>query len=176
VPSGIYQAAVQKAKVEERRETALQLEGTHRPGLTAIDGKVFEVLGDKALPVDIVGRTLERVLGMIHLRDCARKLIKAQAASDDDGMLSVYRTALNVSYDAFVAKNGYVNERANRRAFKADPDLPLLLSLEVWSEEEQRARKAPIFERRTAGAYKRVSFCETPPEALQVSLAESARV
>ncbi|NEJ03723.1 hypothetical protein, partial [Rhizobium ruizarguesonis] len=113
---------------------------------------------------------------MIHLRDCARKLIKAQAASDDDGMLSVYRTALNVSYDAFVAKNGYVNERANRRAFKADPDLPLLLSLEVWSEEEQRARKAPIFERRTAGAYKRVSFCETPPEALQVSLAESARV
>ena len=133
-------------------------------------------MGDEAIPCDLAGRTLERVLGLIQLRDTARKLIKAQTASDDDGMLGVYRTALNVSYDAFVAKNGYINDRVNRRAFKVDPDLPLLLSLEVWNEEEQRAGKAPIFDRRTAGAYKRVTSCETAVEALQVSLGESARV
>ena len=176
MPHGIYQPTAMRATQHERRDAALQLEGEHRPGLTLIDGKVFEVMGDEAIPCDLAGRTLERVLGLIQLRDTARKLIKAQTASDDDGMLGVYRTALNVSYDAFVAKNGYINDRVNRRAFKVDPDLPLLLSLEVWNEEEQRAGKAPIFDRRTAGAYKRVTSCETAVEALQVSLGESARV
>ena len=44
---------------------------------------------------------------------------------------------------------GPVNLRANQRAFDGDPDLPLLLSLENYNDENQTGVKATIFTERT---------------------------
>jgi N12 class adenine-specific DNA methylase len=47
-----------------------------------------------------------------------------------DLQLSALRSELNRVYDAFRQKNGYINDRVNRLAFRDDPALPLLESLE----------------------------------------------
>ena len=59
------------------------------------------------------------------------------------------RQRLNQAYDRFVGRFGPVNIRADQRAFDGDPDLPLLLSLENFNDETQRATKATIFHERT---------------------------
>jgi len=56
---------------------------------------------------------------------------------------------LNRAYDGFVARSGPISARANTSAFRGDPDLPLLLSLEQYNEETGRATKAAIFRERT---------------------------
>jgi N12 class adenine-specific DNA methylase len=75
-----------------------------------------------------------------------------------------------------VARFGPVNLRANQRAFDGDPDLPLLLSLEHYNDESQRAVKAAIFRERTIHLRQPVESAGTPKEALLVSLNERGRV
>jgi hypothetical protein len=65
----------------------------------------------------------------------------AQASTDDDTLLAIYRVVLNAAYDAFSAKCGHIHAKANRLAFRGDPDLPLLLSLERWDEGNSNRRK-----------------------------------
>lgn len=177
LPTAIYTPSMAlKVSEKRQREPVIQMDGSNRDGLIVIDGKLFEVQSNEAKPYKASGKALERILGLIQIRDAARKVIAAQIRSSDDGMLSVYRTALSVSYDTFVKEYGVLSLRANRLAFKDDPDLPLLLSLELWDEDTQTAEKAAIFTRRTVGAHRSVERCETAKEALQVCLAEAGRV
>jgi len=174
LPEGIYTS--REDDVENGNVVSLSITEQHRQGFRVIDGKVYEISGSEAVLYKAPQKTLGRIAGMAEIRDAARKLIKAQAESEDDELLGVYRVALNGVYDAFVAKHGFLHAKANRSAFKADPDLPLLLSLERWDEESETASKADIFYRRTVGVFKRVERCKTPQEALLVSLAELGRV
>ena len=59
------------------------------------------------------------------------------------------REQLNQAYDRFVSRFGPINAPVNQRAFHGDPDLPLLLSLENYDEETNKAVKAAIFRERT---------------------------
>ncbi len=174
LPQGVYQPQKRATKqAPKSKDECIQLEGVHRPGLALIDGKVYEIKGETATLSKSAGKTLDRLVGLIQIRDSARKLIAMQPVVEDEGMLSVYRTALNVAYDAHTAKHGYIHVKTNRQAFAADPDLPLLLSLEQWNDKSQTAEKTPIFTRRTVGVCKRVSRCESAVEALQVVLGET---
>lgn len=146
------------------------------PGYHVIDGDVVEVIDGRAVKVQASGKTLERIRGLIEVRDAARKLVAAQAQLDDETKVGVFRVALNATYDAFVQKYGYINASANRRAFKNDPALPLLLSLERWDEETETAEKADIFFRRTVGVPHVVESADSPQEALLITLAESGGV
>jgi adenine-specific DNA methylase len=174
LPEGIYTS--REEDVERRNVVKLSLTEQRRPGFQIIDGKVYEVSGTEAVLYKAPQKTLDRIAGMVHIRDAARKLIRAQAETEDDDLLGVYRVALNAAYDAFVAKHGFIHAKANRSAFKGDPDLPLLLSLERWDEETQTAEKADIFYRRTVGVQRRIERCETPQEALLACLAEKGRI
>lgn len=174
LPEGIY--IPREKDVEQRTVVELSLTERHRPGFRVIDGKVYEIVGSEAALYKAPQKTLERIAGMAAIRDAARKLIRAQAETEDDAILGVYRVALNAAYDGFVAKHGFIHAKANKQAFRGDPDLPLLLSLERWDEETQTAEKADIFYRRTVGVFKRIERCETPQEALLACLAEHGRV
>jgi len=92
------------------------------------------------------------------------------------GQVIEARQQLNYAYERFVARFGPVNLRANQRAFDGDPDLPLLLSLEHYNEETQRAAKASIFRERTIHLRQPVLSVSEPKEALLVSLNEQGRV
>lgn len=174
LPEGIYTS--EKEDLESGRVVQLSYGEQHRPGFQVIDGKVYEVQGFEALLYKAPQKTLERIAGLVEIRDATRTIIKAQTETEDESLLGSYRLTLNEHYDRFVAKYGFIHAKANRQAFKGDPDLPLLLSLERWDEESETAEKADIFHRRTVGVFKRVERCETPHEALLVSVAESGRV
>ncbi len=174
LPEGIYTSP--EEDVDSGKVVQLSLTEAHRPGFRVIEGRVYEMSGSQAILYQAPQKALERIAAMVHVRDAARKLVKAQAETGDDILLGNYRLALSITYDQFVARHGFLHAKANRQAFRNDPDLPLLLSLECWNEESQQADKAAIFTRRTVGAFQRITHCNTPEEALLACIAESGRV
>ncbi|MEI9898144.1 MAG: hypothetical protein WDN28_30885 [Chthoniobacter sp.] len=83
---------------------------------------------------------------------------------------------MNLRYDLFVARFGAVNDSANRRAFRADPDYPLLCSLEDYNDETKRAEKTPIFPRTHHPTGTDAGCCETPKDAIVLVLNGTGRV
>jgi N12 class adenine-specific DNA methylase/adenine-specific DNA methylase len=113
-----------------------------------------------------------RIRGLIRLRDAVRRCLRAQIDSEDESLIETVRLQLNQAYDRFVARFGPISERANTAAFRGDPDLPLLLSLEHYDAETKRATKASIFRERTVQTGRRVIEINTPQDALLVTLSE----
>ena len=121
---------------------------------------------------DLPIQTASRIRGLIRVRDAVRRCLLAQVQETDDGDVVAAREQLNQTYDTFVARFGAVSERANTSAFRGDPDLPLLLSLEHYDEETKRATKAAIFRERTIQKTRPTPSVSTPEEALLVTLNE----
>jgi N12 class adenine-specific DNA methylase len=180
LPEGVYRDVEQTRDRSEGCAEVRVLAGNFvKPGAyKLVDGKVAVSEGHELRVVEgrLSARAVERIKGMIEIRDAARKLVAAQAGTDDDTLLAIYRVVLNAAYDAFSAKCGHIHAKANRLAFRGDPDLPLLLSLERWDEETQTAEKMDIFHRRTVGAARQIECCETPEEALIASIQQTGRV
>lgn len=178
LPTGVYKDRAAEVDVEPRTYFAAAAEWV-KPGAYVLhEGKVAVSHGDE---VEVVEDTMQkaratRIKGLIPVRDALRKLVAVQAATDDDSKVERYREALNLAYNGFVQRFGYISERMNTIAFRSDPDFPLLLSLEKWDAEERTAEKTAIFSRRTVGATKTVERCETPEEALLVCLGERGKV
>lgn len=147
-----------------------------KPGAFCLtdDGRLAVSEGQELLVIEgtVSATAAKRIAGMMAIRDAARKLLHVQHLTDDDSRLGSYRMMLNMAYDGFVARHGYLHAKANKLAFKGDPDLPLLLSLENYDPEGGVAEKADVFFRRTVGVVRKVDRCNTPEEALLVSLHE----
>jgi N12 class adenine-specific DNA methylase/predicted RNA methylase len=174
VPVGVYQS--NKEVKTDVKSQSIQFEGVQRPGYRIIDGNVYEVIGSEAIKAEMPAKTLERVKGMVQIRDAARALISEQAQRDDLTTLTTMRIRLNMAYDSYVKSFGFLNERANRSAFKADPDMPLLMSLEKWNDEDKKAEKADIFIRRTVGLSQEILSCDSVVDAMLVSISEYGRI
>ena len=180
LPEGIYMPRVVEASLSAQRDIRVSAPEFVKPGaycLTA-DGRLAVSEGQELLVIDasVSATAAKRIRGLMAIRDAARRLLHIQHATADDGRLGAYRVALNVAYDGFVAKHGYLHAKANKLAFKGDPDLPLLLSLENYDPEGGTAEKADIFHRRTVGVVRKVERCASAEEALIVSLHERGRV
>jgi N12 class adenine-specific DNA methylase len=119
---------------------------------------------------------VQRIRGMIRLRDAVRRCLRAQVEGADGDEIQATREQLNRTYDRFVANHGPVSERANTAAFRGDPDLPLLLSLEHYDSDTRRVTKAAIFRERTIQPSRPPSQVTTAQDALLVALAERSRV
>ena len=119
----------------------------------------------------------ERVKGMIGLRDCVQKLIGQQMDSSiSDETIRQTQRDLNRLYDAFTAKYGLINSRANNLAFSDDSSYYLLCSLEILNENRELERKADIFTKRTIKPHEVVTTVDTASEALALSISEKACV
>ena len=97
---------------------------------------------------DLPLHRVQRIRGLIRVRDAVRRCLRSQVEVSDEREVQTARQQLNHTYDRFVARHGAISERANTSAFRGDPDLPLLLSLEQYDEETKRATKAAIFRER----------------------------
>jgi N12 class adenine-specific DNA methylase/TolA-binding protein len=115
---------------------------------------------------------VQRIRGLIRVRDAVRRCLRAQVETELEPEIESARHALNQVYDGFVTRFGPISERANTSAFRGDPDLPLLLSLEQYDEETKRATKASIFRERTVQRGRRPVEIRTPQDALLVTLGE----
>lgn len=144
---------------------------------TIVDGEVYYRVNSRMVKPELSAIAKERVRGMVELRDCVQKLIGQQM----DGFISdaeIQRTQreLNTIYDAFTAKYGLINARANSLAFSDDSSYFLLCSLEVLDEENNLKRKADMFTKRTIRPHEAVTSVDTASEALALSIAEKACV
>lgn len=123
------------------------------------------------------GKAADRALGMIRVRDLARKLLERQVSPEaTDEELRDLRQDLNLVYDAFVRKHGAINLKQNVRVFRRDPDFPLLLSLEIFDNKTQTAEKAAIFTTRTGGPSTAPIRADSVADALTISMAEVGEV
>lgn len=79
------------------------------------DGKIYYCSDGKLHPQDITGKRAERIIGLCGIRDALRKVIDIQSSDVPyaPAELSAAQTELNKWYDAFVKKNGAINDKGN---------------------------------------------------------------
>src|SRR6202030_1714139 len=126
--------------------------------------------------LNLPDETARRIRGLIKVRTAVREVLRTQLEDLGDEEIRDKRRQLNSTYDRFVARFGPINQSVNRRAFRGDPDLPLLCSLEDYNPDTNRAAKAAIFHERTIQKARRPFAAESPHDALVFSLNEKGRV
>ena len=141
-----------------------------------VDGEVYYRENSRMARPDLNATAKERVKGLVALRDCVHALIDEQLNEYGDDAIQARQAELNTLYDAYTAKYGLINDRANRLAFSDDSSYYLLCSLEVLDDEQKLKRKADIFTKRTIRQQRTIDHVDTASEALAVSISEHARV
>lgn len=133
-----------------------------------------------------------RVRGMVGIRDAMRRLLAAELReASTDSELADLRADLNRVYDGFTKASGLLTRDVNKRAFRSDPDAPLLLSLErdydrgVSREAAKKAgttaraesaRKADLLSKRVQYPVKPVTRVSDAKSAMLASLNERGRI
>lgn len=161
------------------------------------DGKVFkrgeDVLNAPTfIELQVEGKALDRVSGMIKIRDAFTTLRKLQLSETaKDKSIESARKTLNDLYDTFIKKNGFILGEANKRLFREDPTWPQLSALEEGYDkgvsrdlakktgEDARpasARKAAIFTKRTQHPYSKPTKATNAKDALSISLSQKGEL
>ena len=144
---------------------------------TVVDGEVYYRENSRMVKPELNATAAERVKGMVALRDCVNELIALQMDEySAESRIQEAQTELNRLYDAFSAKHGLINDRANRLAFSDDSSYYLLCSLEVLDDGGKLERKADMFHKRTIKQQRSVDSVDTASEALAVCIGEKACV
>ena len=143
---------------------------------TIVDGQIYYRENSRMNPVELSVTAVNRIKGLIGIRDCVRTLIEYQTEDWPDSDIKAEQRKLNSLYDAFEKKYGRINSRANSAAFGMDSSYFLLTSLEVLDDERNFVRKADMFTKRTIKQKVVVTSVDTASEALALSLAEKAKV
>ena len=94
--------------------------------------------------VDLNEKAKDRVMGMVELRGIVNELIEYQLEDYPDEMITQKQAELNDAYDAFAAKNGLINNRANGQAFADDSSYYLLCSLENVDLRQSAFKEASV--------------------------------
>ena len=141
-----------------------------------VDGDVYYRENSVMKPVEMADTMLERIKGMVALREATNELIAYQLEEYGDAAIREKQAELSSLYDDFTKKFGLINSRTNKRAFNQDASYYLLCSLEVLNEDGTLKRKADMFSKRTIKRQEVATSVDTPSEALAVSMSEKARV
>ena len=119
---------------------------------------------------------LNRIKGMIEIRDCVRRIIDLQIDDSPDFEITAEQQKLNKLYDNFSKKYGLINSRGNEMAFSDDDSYYLLCSLEIVDENKNFIRKADMFSKRTIKPHIKISKTDNCVDALISSISEKASV
>ena len=176
--SGTYVPAAlpELAEGEEIRESIPADPNVKNYSYTIVDGQVYFRENSIMVRPDLNQTALERVKGLVGLRDCVHELIAAQLDEAGDSAIQGLQEELNQRYDAFTAQYGLINSRGNALAFSDDSSYYLLCSLEVLDDQQQLKRKADMFTKRTIKQQRSIEHVDTAVEALAVSIAERVSV
>jgi N12 class adenine-specific DNA methylase len=177
LPQGIYRRAEYEAPELQSAPILMAPDNVKENAFTIVGGTIAIRTGSTLTPiVNLPEETARRIRGMIKVREAVREVLRTQLENRIEDEVRDTRRHLNVLYDHFVSRFGAINESANRRAFRADPDCPLLCSLEEYDEDTKRATKAAIFRERTIQQTQPARAAESPRDALVLSLNETGRV
>jgi len=141
------------------------------------DGKIYRKSNGYGDIVRGARMTISRIAGMIGVRDKLLQLVEKNLNPNvSDNELRPYQAKLTLSYHIFISRFGFVNNNANRSAFRDDPDAPLLFSIEDYSPATGRGTKMAIFSKRVIGAYYPPDKADTSEEALMIALNETGSI
>ncbi|MGL5273157.1 MAG: hypothetical protein ACRC8J_06710, partial [Phocaeicola sp.] len=143
---------------------------------TLVDGEVYYRENSRMSKPEVNTTALERIKGMIEVRESVNRLIALQLDEYPDSDIKAEQQRLNGLYDSFTAKYGLLSSRGNALAFVGDNSYYLLASLEDVNEDGTLKAKADMFTKRTIKANVKVTAVDTPSEALAVSLSEKAKI
>ena len=143
---------------------------------TLVDDKIYFRENSRMYPQELPLTTSNRVKGLIEIRDTVRTIIDMQLEDYSDADIKYQQSKLNALYDSFNKKYGLINSRANSTAFSNDSSYYLLCSLEILDENNELARKADMFTKRTIRPKNKISEVDTANDALVVSISEKACV
>ena len=144
---------------------------------TVHNGQLARRQGEQLVVLsNLAENTAQRLRGLVRVRDALRDCLRTQWQDRPEDDQVAARAALNQAYDAFVRRFGPLTDRRNTAAFRGDPDLPLLLSVEHFDRESGKATKAAIFRERTIAARTVPKEFSDARSALLVTLAERGRV
>ena len=174
---GTYQAVeLPETEKGKEAETIPATPDVKNFSYTVVDGEVYFRENSIMRHLDLNEKAKERVAGMVELRGIVNELIEYQLEDFPDEMISKKQAELNTAYDAFTAKHGLINHRANAQAFAEDSSYYLLCSLENVDEDGKLKSKADMFTKRTIKPERRVTSVDTPSEALAISIGERGKV
>ena len=143
---------------------------------TLIDDRLYYRENSLMRPVEASEGMLERIKGMVAIRDCTQELIRLQLEDYPDEQIHSRQKQLNDLYDSFAKNYGRIYSKTNKRAFHQDSSYCLLCSLEKQDEEGNFLGKADMFTKRTIKKAEVVTSVDTASEVLAVSLAEKAAI
>ena len=173
LPEGVYQPLYNQLRAPMAEQVFPVSEHIKPNAYTLINDQIGFRDGDQIRMVEgLSPARIQRIRGMIQVRDAVRSCLRAQIETADESDLEFTRLRLNQAYDRFVSRFGCISERSNTLAFRGDPDLPLMLSLEHYDEHSKRASKAAIFRERTVQRGLRLVEINTAQDALLVTLGE----
>ena len=144
-----------------------------------VNGKdvIYQRLFSSLVPYDIQeGMIAKRIIGLCKVKDALKKVFNVQLQDGSDEELSIAQQELNLVYDDFYKKYGYINDSANARAFDNDPDYYLLTSIENKiskdddENEKTKYEKGDVFTKRTIRKTKIVTKAEDAETTLRYSL------
>lgn len=140
-----------------------------------IDNELYYRENSYMRKMGIKGKTLERIKGLMKIRDVTRNIINLQVNGCTKEELERAQEELNTKYDEFVKHNGPIISRANSLSFRDDNDYPLLCSLESL-DENKNVIKADMFTKKTIKPREQITEVFAAREALTVSLNEKGVV
>lgn len=149
-------------------------------------------INSKGENVSLSDIEIDRIKGMIKIAEVGNKLRIFQLDENkDDDSLNYIRNELNLLYDEFVKKYGFLNKNINVKLFEDDVFSPFLLSLEKNYDKgisnqqaklygvnyvKESAEKSDIFYKRTQSPYKAPTSAKSYEDALHISLTEKTYV
>jgi N12 class adenine-specific DNA methylase len=156
------------------------------------DGTFTRVVFGAEQPYAVPASQAAELADLLALRDGARALLAAEAASaEDTPEIAGLRAELGRRYDRFLAAYGPLNRFSLRRTgrtdpatgepvlarirprqggFAADPFAPLVYALEQFDPVGQRAAKAAVFRERVIAPRAPRLSADTPADALAICL------
>ncbi len=179
-PEKIYQPVKLNVAATDERMT-VPAPGHIKPNAFAIvetagGNRVAVREGNDLVLLDLPSSVTSRIQAMVRLRDATRECLRTQVENAPEEEILAARKKLNREYDQFYARFGPVSDPVNTRAFRGDPDLPLLRSLESFNERTRLAKKTAIFRERTIQRLKPAESAQTGKEALLISLNENGKI
>jgi len=140
---------------------------------------------------------VQELRALCGLRDTMAEVLSLQVGSTDDEVFRDAQERLGRRYDDYLARYGPISRFSTyetgridsetgepvtgRRnppmgGFRADPDFPSLLALEVFDSETQTAKKAAIFSERVVGPREVRGRADSPAEAVTICLDQTGEV
>lgn len=161
----------------ERAATAIPLEGDVKDGgFTVKEGKLYKREGDLMEPIAEVTPSEKNrgriIRDSLKVRDTIRTMLRDRMNDASEEQIKTDKNAIEKEYKAFVKKNGYLNDAENVRAFAEDPDAALLLAVEKWDADTEKAERIDIDFKKL----KPIDHADNVNDGLIATLAEHGRV